>query len=685
MAQPEFFGWQQDFHTPPIPPRNPLRERNLNQGLPHRRQENRGEELADVPFPAARRFLGKSPRELTDMQLDISTAVYVSTDNSLFMWKTNVARHMARSPCDEDKALQTSTRRSLTGGFTQYSSYLEQGKSPVLHGSNEKLAKQLEIEDVMARIQRNSELAEPTRDVSAQDGTSLGKRREEEEARVEAWLERRPVGNPSSLPESPPQSSTSLDFLPQVKVHYPFTTSPPTSSTAPTIGRRTYASPKTPLSPLNNGRDVYGNYIPTNTRDYSVTNSPPTSPALQPIQEEEAPRQNPMPHLRGGGGGWWNSLGIGQPQIRKEPSLQLSTPETGSSHRNTPIQMLKEKVSDGGQNIFSNTSNAPDGGSQIVRGVGSVNAKTETRGKAAVEDDWFDESDCETFDIESLVPPTEQIQSSANPQFGSVQERRRGRSKEPSFPTPDHRAADDDFTYGRANFATTDDRLTPDARPAADIGRGRHPTLSDLSPVNAFPNNSTCPESSRSDFSYGAREHKRWNRQPASGPPPTLAPPPLPPQGTLPTNEALRSAAPLSPLQHQREYPPSVAESYEDEAWELQSLRFGESVSVTGRGPQGDPRRRTNETVLEEYQASQKRAQIQFRPLCQDIMTRYKAEMSSHERALQRNEISLEQYKMFLEWNVSNRENSLKHSAETSGYLASSLLLFLMPVSGEEN
>jgi hypothetical protein len=48
-----------------------------------------------------------------------------------------------------------------------------------------------------------------------------------------------------------------------------------------------FARPVCPMSPLGNGRDAYGNYIFTNSRDYLAAQSPPTSPNLHPTSEDQ--------------------------------------------------------------------------------------------------------------------------------------------------------------------------------------------------------------------------------------------------------------------------------------------------------------------------------------------------------------------------------------------------------------
>ncbi|EMD97843.1 hypothetical protein COCC4DRAFT_143937 [Bipolaris maydis ATCC 48331] len=65
---------------------------------------------------------------------------------------------------------------------------------------------------------------------------------------------------------------------------------------SPFTGNREYTPPNSPflqsfspISPLNNGRDVYGNYIPSNTRDYFTTQLLSSSPNSQPINKHKTP------------------------------------------------------------------------------------------------------------------------------------------------------------------------------------------------------------------------------------------------------------------------------------------------------------------------------------------------------------------------------------------------------------
>jgi hypothetical protein len=83
--------------------------------------------------------------------------------------------------------------------------------------------------------------------------------------------------------------------------HHSLSPFPPISSTT---GFREYEPPISsfmrlvhPVSPLNNGRDIYGNQIPSHTPDYFTTPSLPTSPILQAVLHD---KDRPQVALRGG-------------------------------------------------------------------------------------------------------------------------------------------------------------------------------------------------------------------------------------------------------------------------------------------------------------------------------------------------------------------------------------------------
>jgi hypothetical protein len=486
---------------------------------------------------------------------------------------------------------------------------------------------------------------------------------------VGAWLDSGLTSISRPLSDYVAQSSTTRDIPPK-KFQPVLTTS---HSLTPTIGRRELVSPKTPLSPMNNGRDAYGNYIPTNMRDYLITQSPPTSPTLQSIQEEA------MPYLRGGAGGWWGTLGIGQ--AGKE---QTSTFKTGSSRRGAPAQDTENEYSFVSQDQLSINSGSTDVQSQAVGGCGSVSADSERNANITLVDDWPDDSDYDIFGFKHKRLMPTKFEPIGNSQLGSVQDRRQGRSKgaTPSAPGS-HLLTHSTSTHERTVLAIKDGHRSPSRigiMPGAK--RGLHTTFDGLNQPKARFNTRIRSGSPMSDISsYGARDHKRWDKGPATGPPAADALPPSPPKDILSKDEVVGSIGLVSTCKDQNKPTPSVAELYDDEAWELQSLLFGDSASLARHGLRCTSRQGTYEPTTGGFEASQKKAQAKFRPLCHEIMTLYNAEIYKYDRAHQRNEITLEQYKMHVEWNVQNKNKALEISAGTCGYLVSVYVLFCSVIS----
>ncbi|KAF1921942.1 hypothetical protein BDU57DRAFT_511019 [Ampelomyces quisqualis] len=138
----------------------------------------------------------------------------------------------------------------------------------------------------------------------------------------------------------------------------------------------------------------------------------------------------------------------------------------------------------------------------------------------------------------------------------------------------------------------------------------------------------------------------------------------------------LSSATGITSIAKQRyHYPQSVAQSHDGDTYDLQSLRsleLGESVSVAGRPWRQNhfaARRQGFHITAEQYEATQRSARVEFRPLCQDVMSRYNADMSRSRRAYESDQISPEQYKIQVEFNEKNKRQALKHSADQSGYV----------------
>lgn len=130
---------------------------------------------------------------------------------------------------------------------------------------------------------------------------------DDEAAKLEAWLER--GSRRTSSGDS--DSTLSLSAFPMIETSNAPIKLPMFSKVTADTERFYYGTSPTPLTPLNNDRDTYGNYIATNPYDYLATCSPPSSL----IKPENSPRatvyhDTPMTRLRGGGSSWWENLGM---------------------------------------------------------------------------------------------------------------------------------------------------------------------------------------------------------------------------------------------------------------------------------------------------------------------------------------------------------------------------------------
>lgn len=560
-----------------------------------------------------------------------------------------------------------STKSSLAYGLKRYSPVLGQSDRPTFKSDSVRQAKQHDIEEAIARTRRSLDISDT---FSANSSYDEAIRREsiveekEEEARIEAWLKLGALNTQAPESDCASQLSKATSVSIPQKSHA-LSLFPPTS---PKTGRREYASPlSSQLSPMNNGRDAYGNFIPTNTRDYFAAPPSPSLSKLRPIVEDaREPSKNSVPSLRGGGG-WWNTMGIGQ--AGKEPSAmeQPGIPTPPGSHHNDPAQYLKARESADGpahvlRRVDADTSNTRSGGT-----YGESVAVTKNPISLELEESWSDESDHEIFE-NTTHRSSKQWEPSANAQFGSVQGRRKTnlRTLPPSPPSQTYKQ--DIAAYGQTSTPTMSSR-----RPSRNDERGSDSSESQPIPRLLFVAMEK-PQSPLSDVSYSPRTQKRWNRGPASPPPSRLSlPPPPPPKVTKTMSEAADSVGAMRVYKYEYEHerPRSPAESYEDQAWELQSLQFGESVSVAEWAPRQVVPPHVPQTRSENFEAEQREAEIMFRPLCQNIMLEYNAETSRINRGLQLGELSPEQFKRQADHLSQNRENALQYSARIQGYVVS--------------
>jgi hypothetical protein len=650
--------------APPIPLRNPLRNILRYQTTPHYHSvSNDSIEAFEKSFATQTAFEEADCEPRDTQQSPRSDRNLFGRPDAKMDRRTCRIYYDARPLRDEDKVSLTSTSSSLSNGLKRYSALLGKSNISAVHQDDERSRKQGEIEHAMARIQSSLDMSETLTSISNYDGGSIAwpiveVEEEEEDARAEAWLQRGVIDTPQSEFDTASQSDRAHDPRP-AKRHPALTIFPPATSST---GRLEYTSP---LSPMNNGRDAYGNYIATNVRDYHTAQSSPrlsTSRSIGQITPRQKLKQSSRPQLRGGGG-WWNALGIG-----KDPSAteQPMNPGSRSTHRSTSVPSLNSMYSMGDQehslSNFGGYSEDSLAGSVSVRKI----ADQKDRVVAEAEYDWSGGSELgrnDTYEHRRL----NQMKPDLGRQLGSMQNRQPNRSK---IPSP--------LSLGRcpAQKYKTYDTNTP----APDDRKKTHfsATIRTMSELDSDPKRPFAArervESPQSDVRHSPRTNKRWNKSPPTGP---AMPPSLPPKDVKSTSEIVSSLREVSPFKARYERPDSPIESYDDHAWELQSLQLGDSVSVAGHGlRRGLTRREPVNSSPDEFEAAQLRGQVEFRPLCQDVMIRYNAEISRIDRALQRDEMSPEQYQAQLKWNVDNKRKALTYSAEKSGYVVSTCLVF---------
>ncbi|KAH8730232.1 hypothetical protein GQ44DRAFT_823566 [Phaeosphaeriaceae sp. PMI808] len=613
--------------APPIPLRNPLRNKHYHQAEYAPRRENFDENIVLSSLATTETLLQELDHEfgasyankddtLTPLNKDITDEMK-SND---FERGASEARHIVLEANDGDNLSTVGTSSSWAGGLRRYSAYLGMVKPSVSQNSDEKSNRQREIEYGMTRIRSKYEIPESLTTISGYDSapSTLSNFEEEiEDPRVEAWLHRGMFVTPSAPLQKSPSNPDNREST------HAYTDLLFRTSKLLTIGRHDHASPLLPLSPWDNGGDAHGNLIPTNTPDHLASPSPTNSTILPLFIDCKSQNSNSsMPFLWGGGGsGWWTPLSEKEPLLKENPRTR-----SGPIHRSSPTPAVKAGVS-------------------------------------AEEDDWSDESDQDA--LETLLHQPDQLaqfELDTEDQDRKIYDKHQNPSREACAisPSPGPERTESlvasrptssrhDISFIKANM--------------------RDPPSTYLNVAREYTGSST------SSLSRNARARKRWDTGPTSVPPtePALPPPALPrslPSSYQATEHVLRPGVYIKQVGRMPSYPAS----YNNDAWDLQSLQLGESVSVAGcerqRGQrESEKTRDLMRLTPREFEMSQRVAQTKFRPLCQDVMARYNAEISKLERALDLDEILSSQYLMQRDWNIDNKNKALSHSAETSGYV----------------
>jgi hypothetical protein len=634
----------------------------------------------EPPSPSAQKIFQEIDREIEDTQQRLVSAVFANRDGGVRLQAKDIAggigvENMKERPSEirrssllwseGDEVSWSSTSSSLTDGLKRYSAYLSFSRQPSLRSTEEKASRQRHIEDAAARLRISYDSPESPTTIASYDGASNADSMAQEDARVEAWLARRGsfAAEPSEVDRV---SQTSMTPTAAPEQRRPARTVAPSQSSG--NSRREYASP---LSPMNNGRDAYGNFIPTNTQDYLNSQSPPSSPPLRPIMEDAQSGSTTTPSLRGGGS-WWH-LGLGQ--NRKEPSVKKgrSTPKSERSF------ILKSKTSLVTKDPLPSSLANP----QAEGASANPYASAKARSAIATDYEWSDEeSERSSFDLE-------QRRLSKLLEYGTDAQSRNARIGEsttlvaPNTPASSKpmESPEGGFPYPLLPGLPVGAKERLDARWAGG-----------LKPPRRLQPDDDRTESPFSDLSYETRREKRWNKAPSEAP--AVMPPPPPPKDVAPPKAPPSFVKPITHTQYAYEYgqhgegmsqpaspshylgrAPSLDDPRDEEAWELQSLQLGESVSVVGGPRRGRALAVARPPVppinAEQYKAQQLTAQAEFRGLCQEIMMRYNAEISRLQREFQRGALSQERLRHHKELLDKNRANALKHSAKSANYLVS--------------
>jgi hypothetical protein len=677
MAQGECSDDEVDSYPPPIPRRHPLRQTSLHQASRASTKFNiilSSMTPSTIPKPdigpndARHEPVAASYTQVnrdTDLSNEQTAATTFEPAKVEEKMPSNDTVRVAPAPRAEDNVSLASTRSSLTDGLKRYSTLLRRRRPPILSDGSERQARQRGIEDAVAKLRRSLDISDVLSISSYDNGDSVTQiiaEDQDEDKRVEAWLQR--GAQNAQAPESDCMSAIrSAPATPTRQRPRALTIFPPASLVT---GKHKYVPP---LSPMNNGRDAYGNLIPTNAQDYFET---PLSPTLSKPQSVAGSATGvskiSLPSLRGGGG-WWNNLGIYQ--AGKQPVLaeQKSNPNLGGDARN-----IETKTSKGKEpiNVQGQSSDHPENNNenpQIGRAPPRTTASSNGQSSVRVDDSWPEPT---YMKIERLPPQTfKRWEPSANAQFGSVQNRRKDTLR---TPTPSSPVSPNQINFQRD--AALGKLTTPYGAgirsPVANTTPRVHNEFDPISRKPMFP--IARPASPNSQSSYSARPQKRWDNDQITRSPPQspLPPPPPPPHSTGPSGNVVNSAADIAMRKYWQERPPSVPGSFKNEvSYELQSLQVGESVSVAGRAyaPRSVPLQQFDQTTPETFEERQREALTRFRPMCRKVMSGYNENYSKYRNALQNRTMIIQSYNTHMDVLARTTEEALTHSSEVSGYV----------------
>jgi hypothetical protein len=385
------------------------------------------------------------------------------------------------------------------------------------------------------------------------------------DTKVEDWLARGFLSSTSPAVGHSRSPSTETDRAfpskkPALSLFPP--RSPTTGNLEYTPPNSPFARPVCPMSPLGNGRDAYGNYISTNTRDYFTTQSPPTSPNLGPMSGHQnsstatslratpagkasstTSRSLPIVHLRGGE--WpkpfWKTDSAGPPsQAPHSPPQYRMTNENGMTRDVPAITYTGRPDNRAPPSVRSKFSFLR---SERDPRRPERTANDDGRQDAGNRGEYVTISDRRKTHNSSNTDGSSEYKARVDKPLGHY-----GQHFAPSSPTGltsvdprpiNHR--ENETTYGRAEVPGNS------KRPIQPISKER-PTSYDT--TDSWESHSSA--STVKSHEIAPRVEKRWNREKPLPPPPPTAPPPPPRQ------------QPPQPLDHRHEDDSSICSDGSD-------------------------------------------------------------------------------------------------------------------------
>ncbi|CAO2658687.1 Nn.00g064100.m01.CDS01 [Neocucurbitaria sp. VM-36] len=339
-----------DAPPPPLPTRNPLRDDLLFKDRLRLSQPKLDGNFATPTSPispTSQDIFNELDHELKDTQQRLVSAIYEgnkihslcksSGENMPEARQKRLSGRIEDKECSLMEFLMSEAELEESSGDEVSD---ECGLWSESSGSYSRLVREEYGEKVVREGEDSGHIASlppPSLTYSAEEG---------EYVRSRTWLAR-------ELPSSELRAAECMERLSRDLSPSKRHTLSPFPPASPISGNREYVPFATPLprpicpvSPLNNGRDAYGNYIPSNTTDLFVAKSESDSPTLDPLDQRTSGLGSPpQVHLRGG---WelprpfWRRSGYAEPSHTHEPTDNIE--RTDRSHPTQNSRLVNETV-----------------------------------------------------------------------------------------------------------------------------------------------------------------------------------------------------------------------------------------------------------------------------------------------------------------------------------------------------